>query len=131
MLSDAKIRLQFLRFIAVGLLSTTINYGIFSLLYGLFGFYYLIASFFGFISGVMIGYPINKYWTFGIIEQDNKISLLKYISVYICSLILGQMFLYFFVEYLGFAILLANFFMICITTVTNFIGIKLWVFYSR
>ena len=131
-----KLQCEFLRFITVGLLSTAVNYGVFGGLYELLGFYYLVASSIGFVLGVSVGYPLNKYWTFGTkkkkaIEKNNDLDWFKYLAVYICSLAIGQVFLYMAVEALEIAVLLANLVMICITTMTNFIGVKLWVFYSR
>jgi putative flippase GtrA len=62
-LREAKVEL--IRFLIIGGLSTILNYLVFlALLHGL-NFNYLISNSLEFIAGVSFGYLFNKKWTFG------------------------------------------------------------------
>jgi len=118
---------QFLRFCVVGFLSTLVNYVVFLIGYKLLGVNYLLSSGLGFIVGVLIGYRLNKYWTFSATKME-KGYFIKYSLIYSISLVLGLLFLDFQVRILSFSPLIANIFTIVLTTCTNFIGSKWWVF---
>jgi len=121
------IKKQFLKFIVVGFFSTTVNYSFFYLLYEFLGIYYLIAAASGFIAGVLAGYGFNKKWTFGI-KGTTQNYVYKYYIIYVVSLILSMFVLEFLVSQIGLTPEIANLLTIGFTTITNFIGIKAWVF---
>ena len=121
------IKKQFLKFVVIGVLSTTVNYSIFYILYQSLSVYYMKASSMGFIVGVLAGYRLNKSWTF-CIKEKTKDYIYKYFIVYFISLILGLGLLKFFVTVLGIVPKLATFLMIGFTTCTNFLGTKFLVF---
>lgn len=118
---------QFIKFIIVGAVSTLVNYSVFYVLLSHYYVNYLLASASGFIAGVVFGYFLNKLWTFNAKGSSNS-TILKYFFVYILSLILSLVFLNISVEILGVNVKIANILAIGITTCTNFIGIKRWVF---
>ena len=157
-LREAKVELM--RFLIIGGLSTILNYLVFlALLHGL-NFNYLIANALGFIAGVGFGYPFNKKWTFGHQQKNSRPlsirdmtswheprhaslqrtqsrismghtgnSLLpKYCLVYLASLLLSIIFLKIAVGLVGISPEIANIFAICLTTCTNFLGTKFFVF---
>ena len=89
------------RFILVGAFSTTINYSIFSLLYKVMSIYYIFSSVLGYLTGLSVGYLLNKNWTY-IAQIDKSKSYIysymfmqgRYKSVYTvsvrgCMLVLG------------------------------------------
>jgi putative flippase GtrA len=119
---------QFIKFIIVGIWSTIVNYGIFYVLLDFVKMNYLLSSAVGFISGVFAGYELNKQWTYGIKEKVRKKVLVNYYFVYILSLILSLIFLKIAVGLIGIDARIANIFAIGITTCTNFLGTKLFVF---
>ena len=121
------IKKQFLKFIIVGGFSTIVNYSVFYFLYEILEVHYIISSASGFIVGVFAGYGFNKKWTFGIREKAARYAY-KYYIVYIISLILSLFVLKFLVSQIGLSPEIANVLTICFTTITNFVGIKLWVF---
>ena len=121
------VKQQFLKFITIGVLSTIVNYTIFYALYRFLAVDYVVASGIGFVSGVFAGYGLNKNWTFGVKEKAKQY-VYKYYIVYIVSLFLGLGFLEFLVVVLGIIPELANALTIILTTCTNFIGVKFWVF---
>ena len=121
------IKQQFLKFIVIGVFSTLVNYITFYVLYQVLMTHYTLASATGFIIGVFSGYGFNKRWTFGVTEKAYQF-IYKYYAVYIISLGLGLLFLSFLVAILGITPLIAQLLTIGLTTCTNFVGTKLWVF---
>tara|TARA_B100001146_G_C16145047_1_gene418538 strand:- start:72 stop:446 length:375 start_codon:yes stop_codon:yes gene_type:complete len=118
---------QFLKFILVGITSTVINYSIFYVFYSYFFLNYLFSAFFGYVAGVFVGYSLNVRWTFGV-KKDEERSLLKYLLIYLLTLILAVIFLYSLVAALNFKPSIAYIFVVVFATLTNFIGMKYWVF---
>lgn len=119
---------QFVRFIIIGVFSTVVNYLAFYLLFHQASFNYMLASAFGFILGVVVGYSLNKYWTFEVGRDAQDQFVYKYGAVYLASLLLGLLFLKFLVGSLDLPPDFANFVTIGLTTCTNFIGVKYFVF---
>jgi len=117
-----------LKFGIVGVVATCLNYGSFALLCKLLGVYYLASSALGYILGLIIGYYLNKYWTF--INQINKIKnyFWGYIIVYVISLIASQLLLLIQVETLNMNPMYSNIFAIILSSIMNFIGINYFVF---
>lgn len=113
------------RFIMVGVLSTFLNYSVFYLL--LFWFSYLFASSAGYITGVCLGYFLNKGWTFEVFDTGHVVTV-KYFLIYLFSLILGLLILYFLVDLMKMNPKFANIFNIFFTTISNFLGLKFLVF---
>ena len=121
------IKEQFMKFIVIGIISTILNYSLFYILYIFISLHYVIAASLGFILGVFAGYKFNKSWTFDV-KEKNKFFVHKYCIVYVSSLLTGLIFLFLLVENFNFIAEIANFFMIGLTTILNFIGTKYWVF---
>lgn len=117
---------QFSKFLLVGLGSTAVNYGVF-LIFLNFS-HYLLASAIGFIAGVFFGFFLNKNWTFSSSDIEARSILIHYFAVYLFSLCLSLIFLRITVGALGIPPQIANFLAICLTTCTNFIGTKFFVF---
>ncbi|MBX9852360.1 MAG: GtrA family protein [Cytophagaceae bacterium] len=118
---------QALRYMAVGLFATLLNYGVFYFLLEFGKVNYLIASGTGFFSGVIAGYFFNRKWTFA--HSRSSLGLLiKYNMVYLLSLALSLIILKVAVDYLRISPELGNIFAIGITTCTNFFGLKYLVF---
>lgn len=115
------------RFLVVGGLSTIVNYSSFYFLLSQMSWGYIHSASSGFLLGVLVGYYLNKAWTFGV-EEANAFVFLKYLSVYIASLLSGMTFLYFQVETLDFNVYHANGTTIAFTTITNYVGVKFWAF---
>jgi putative flippase GtrA len=123
------IKKQFLKFIVIGVFSTIINYACFYALMKFFSLNYLLASATGFIAGTLAGYGLNKSWTFGVSNSQDKY-IFKYFLVYCISLILSVIVLKGLVSLLLMKPELANVIVIGMTTCTNFLGVKFLVFKS-
>jgi len=117
---------QFIKFCMVGGVSTIFNYALFFVLFT-FGVHYLIASGSGYILGVFLGFLLNKRFTFESTSKRYDFEFFKYILVYGISLFIGLGFLRLLVS-LGISVLLANAFTIALTTTTNFLGSRFFVF---
>lgn len=123
------LKVQFLKFIVVGVLSTIVNYGFFYGFLNYLGMDYLLSSALGFLFGVFAGYLINKRWTFQV-KSKNLIHVIKYYLVYSCSLVISIAILKLVVDILGMKPEIANILVIGITTCTNFVGIK-WIVFNE
>ncbi|KTR03516.1 hypothetical protein NS365_18130 [Aureimonas ureilytica] len=115
------------RFLIVGALSTVVNYSVF---YGLIllGIDYIPAAAGGFLIGVAVGYSLNKSWTFGVSAPSSPKLVASYWLVYGISLICGLLFIRGLVELLNFDPRIANLAAIVLTTCTNFLGTRFFVF---
>jgi len=123
-----KIGIQFYKFIIVGAVSTLVNYLMFYILLEFLKINYLISSAFGFLFGMVIGYFLNRKWTFQMETKTTNAEIIKYFFVYAFSLILSLIFLKIAVDAFKINAKIANFFALILTTFTNFIGIKMTVF---
>tara|TARA_B100001971_G_C18132338_1_gene505543 strand:+ start:819 stop:1088 length:270 start_codon:yes stop_codon:yes gene_type:complete len=87
----------------------------------------MLSSATGYLFGVFVGFIFNKGWTF----QYQNITVkepLQYITVYTFSLLLGLALLRLLVSKLNIPPEIANVATIALTTITNFSGLKFWVF---
>ena len=116
------------KFGIVGMLSTIFNYGIFAFLYKIISIHYIVSSVTGYVSGLFLGYLLNKNWTFITQVDKSKNYIVSYITVYSVSLVSSQAFLLFLVEFLLINPLYGNIFAIVLTTVMNFFGTNFYVF---
>ena len=118
---------QFKRFIIIGSLSTIFNYIVFLAFFST-NFNYLLSSSIGYISGLILGFMFNKKWTFQLRDHTNSIEIIKYIIVYFLSLVLSLSVLNILVNNMEIDARIANIFAIILTTMTNFLGLKFYVF---
>ena len=70
------------KFGIVGMLSTIFNYSIFAFLYKIISVYYIVSSVIGYVSGLLLGYLLNKNWTFVSQVDKSKSYIIGYIAVY-------------------------------------------------
>ena len=82
------------KFGIVGILSTVFNYGVFAFLYKIVSVHYILSSITGYVSGLLLGYFINKNWTFINQVDKSKNYIVDYFTVYVVSLFLSQVFLF-------------------------------------
>ena len=80
------------------------------------------------MAGVFVGFFLNKNWTFTANEVKAEKIVIHYFAVYIVSLGINLLFLRITVGSFEMVPELAYFLAICITTCTNFIGTKFFVF---
>ena len=117
-----------MKFLVVGSLSTILNYLVFATFFLVLNFQYLTSFTIGFLSGVALGYILNRSWTFQISDSYPMRYFFHYTIVYITSLLIGLLCMRIAVEILSIHPLVSNIGVICITTCTNYSGIRFWVF---
>ena len=124
--------LQFFKFAIVGVSNTLIAYMVYVILVKL-GFYYLLASVISFLVSVINAYYWNNKYVFQ--SETNTpwfIVLIRTIIAYAgTGLILNNVLLYFWVDVLNIASLLAPIINIFITTPINFLVNKYWAFKKK
>lgn len=119
---------EFKNFAIVGIISTAVNYLIFYSLVHFFGLHYLISSSFRFITGIFVSYGLNRIYTFSDPSIDMKNEFAAYVVVCIFSLLLSLASLWVFVELFGINPLIGNVLAIGVSTVSNFLGLKTFVY---
>lgn len=129
--------LQMKRFIIVGAISTIINYCItvFLVLIKISPEY---ASGGGYIAGFLMGYPLNKHWSFDAKNSERfKQEFIKYFFVYGVSFFINSILAYYSYKYFTSLCFFPNAIVvkvvyyipvIVITTIINFWGCKYIVF---
>ena len=119
-----------IRFSIVGGLSTVVNYACFFFMYKVLQFHYISSSSIGYIIGLLVGYGLNKNWTFIKKVLVGKSYLFQYSMAQIMGLIFCQILLYILVETFKIDPLLANIIAIGFATIVSFLLIDLFVFKS-
>ena len=117
------------RFTFVGLFNTVLTYCFYLLLLKL-GFHYQIALSADYLLGIVIGYSLNRYWTFKV-KGEIKKQFFKYLLIYILTFLLNAFLLFILVEgdYLGPE--LGQFSILLFITLISYVLQKNWVFLSR
>jgi putative flippase GtrA len=116
------------RFLIVGFSAVAVDFFTYSLLISFLA--YAPAKAVSFISGTIVAYLFNKYWTFEKRDQ-NHFEMVSFVTLYAITLLINvgvnEFVLHIFPESIGFAFLLAT----ATSTILNFIGMKWWVFRSK
>lgn len=119
---------RIIRFSIVGVISTGVNYACFLLLYKVFQLHYILSSSIGYIIGLLLGYIVNKNWTFVKKVDIDKSYILQYSIAQIMALIFCQALLFYLVEFLLFGPLLANVIALAFAAIVSFLLIDILVF---
>jgi len=120
---NKKLMSSVIRFLVVGGISTLFNYAVFFFLTKVLLVNYLWASVAGYISGLILGFFLNHFWTFESRGYNPK-TIVGYCMVYLLSLGLSTFFLWVAVGKFHLNKYFMNIIAIGITTVLNFIGLK-------
>ena len=113
---------QEIRFLFVGGLNTIVGYGIYAILV-YFQLNYLLANTISTLLGVAHSYLWNRFFTFKSKEKAGK-ELIKFISVYLLSYILGSFTLFFFKSILNISPYFAGLINLIFTTLISWFGHK-------
>jgi len=92
---------QFFRYNVVALLATSLDFSLFIVFTDIFQFWYLPSTFISAVIGGVVAFFLERNWTF--VNKDGKIShqAIKYLLVWIMSILLNTVGLYLIVEYLN------------------------------
>jgi len=121
---------RIIRFSIVGGISTVVNYTCFILIYKVLQLHYILSSSIGYIIGLLVGYSLNKNWTFVKKVIIGKSYFFQYSIAQIMGLIFCQILLYILVEAFKIDPLLANVIAIGFAAIVSFLLIDLLVFKS-
>lgn len=117
---------QLVRFNAVGVVNTLIDFGMFYLLTNL-AMPYLYAQTCSYGCGVANSYIMNKYWTFQTAGR-NMTEMVRFIAVNLISLAGSVLFIYLLHALLGLPLMPAKVGATLVIMAAGFLGNKLWVF---
>lgn len=134
-MSDKNLRagvVQFLKFNAVGLLNTLIDFAIFTLLNSL-GLVYTLAQVISYSAGTANSFILNKKVTFRDSDRGNKDSfdrmqLLKFIVLNLIVLGISLLLMHLLTDKLGIQVLVSKVLVTFVTVIINFFGSRKWVF---
>lgn len=118
---------QFVKFNAVGVLNTAIDFFVFMLLTR-FSVPYQLAHVLSYTCGLVNSFILNKLWTFQRREGLRGTEVLKFVIVNLGSLGVSLGVLTFLRDNLQFPLLAAKVFAVFFSVAINFAGNKLWVF---
>ena len=122
---------QFIKFCAIGVINTTIDFGIYFFLTrftGLTGTHIYVANAISFCAAATFSLFANKRFTF---DRADKVTLnetIKFFATAISGFALGTLTLFMLVEHLGFHDLVAKVGATGVTVIWNFLISKFWVF---
>lgn len=134
-MSDKNFRtafIQFLKFNAVGLVNTLIDFVIFTLLNSL-GMVYALAQVISYSAGTANSFILNKKVTFkdhkrGSKEGFDKAQLLKFIILNLVVLGISLLLMHLLADKLGIQVLISKVLVTFVTVIINFFGSRKWVF---
>jgi Predicted membrane protein len=118
--------IQFLRFCLVGCSNVVVSLAFYYILFFL-GCNAYIANTIGYFAGLINSYVWNIKWVFKK-NKLSKITIIKFISVYAFTYVLGMLILYILNDLIGLSPVISPIINIIITTPINFFLIKYWSF---
>jgi putative flippase GtrA len=119
---------QFLKFLLVGILNTTIQYVVFWILLSVAGINYLLASVLGYCLGMINSYVMNRRWTFASKNPQVLSEGMKFIAVNLLALGTNMALLFFLVSLEHFRPQMAQLWAIAGSVAVNFALNRIWTF---
>lgn len=116
-----------MRFLLTGAFTNGVGYGVFLIAVYVFGIGHKTTATFLFVIGVTIGFTLNKNWTFKS-KAPYSTTLFKYLAIYISGYFINILFLYVFVDYLGYEVGWSQFIAIGFLTIYYFVMNKFFIF---
>jgi putative flippase GtrA len=119
---------QRVRFLIVGGINTAVGYGTFAAVIFLGG-HYIVANVIATAVGMTVSYFLNKYFTFRQYKKSFT-EIIRFISVYFFSFMLGNVVLYVMVDIISVSPYLAGALNLIFTTLISWFGHKYFSFRS-
>jgi putative flippase GtrA len=119
---------QRVRFLIVGGINTAVGYGTFAAVIFLGG-HYIVANVIATAVGMTVSYFLNKYFTFRQYKKSFT-EIIRFISVYFVSFMLGNVVLYVMVDIISISPYLAGALNLIFTTLISWFGHKYFSFRS-
>lgn len=118
---------QFIKFGLVGVSNTLLFFSVYTLLWKVFGVWYVAASALGFAVGAINGFLWNRAWTFKGHVSDG-LTPVRWFVVQAAGDGVNSGLLYVFVDGIGFGKLVGQAVTIVIVTVLTFLANRAWTF---
>ncbi|AIQ39190.1 GtrA family protein [Paenibacillus sp. FSL R7-0297] len=124
--------IQFLKFNAVGLLNTLVDFAVFTLLHSL-GMINTPAQIISYSAGTANSFFWNKKVTFrdrdiGNKEGFDRMQLVRFIVLNLLVLVISVLLIHILTDSLGIQVLIAKVLVTFVTVIINFFGSRKWVF---
>ncbi len=94
-------RYQFIRFIAVGSVSTVVDFGLLALFTEVFGLFYLTSATLSFVVANIVNFVLSKRWTFKNLNTNSMRQYVVFVSIGAIGLLINNGILYMGVEMFG------------------------------
>lgn len=120
--------LSFFRFLIVGVFASIVNLLCFLIFFYILNVFEILTYSISYIVGVASGYFFNKKWAFNYKKSSKNTLFSKYLLVYIINLFIGMGFFELVLILFRINELLVQFIVIIITAISNFLGLKIFVF---
>ncbi len=89
---------SFIRYNAVAIFATAIDFGTFLFLKDIVGLWYVLSGFLGAVFGGIVAFVLNRNWVFVSQDKNVKIQIIKYLLTWGGSIMLNTYGLYLLVE---------------------------------
>lgn len=119
---------QVLRFGFSGAATNLCNYLVFLVLLRRFGIHHAISSVAGFFAGFIVGFFLNKHYTFGIAGRSVAGEMTKFLVVNLLSLVANTLMIFAMVDGAGIIPEAGQVAAILVSALVNFSGMRWWVF---
>ncbi len=121
---------EFIRYLTVGFLCVSCELSIFYTLQ-YWHVQYLVSNTAGFITASIVGYFLQKYWTFKNFHSNHLQQMIRFAAVLAWGYVLGMCVLYLLVDRLLVPVSIAKLIQVCIVMVSNYLGQKIITFKKR
>ena len=116
------------KFLIVGMVSSLLNLFVFYILFYKFKLNDLLSYSVAYIFGVLIGFILNKNWSFNNQDRNWEPLLIRYFLVYTFNLFFGMLCFKFLSTIFNCEDIIIQIFVIVITATCNYLGLKTIVF---
>ena len=122
---------QFIRFSLVGSSGVLVNLAVYTCAIYILSWHYLPAGTVSFMVAMTNNFILNRYWTFKS-HQNGEAGAggqyFRYLLVTLFGYLVNMALLWFFIDGLHWHAVLSQLLAIMVTTLSNFLGSKLWAF---
>lgn len=119
---------KIIKYVLVGGCCATIEFSIFSILVLYFQIYYMLANVFAATIVTVIGFWIQKYWTFKDYNQSYVTQMIKYFTVIGIGFLFDNLLVYLFIGILKLHIFIGKPLQLFIVFFWNYSGQRFWTF---
>lgn len=129
MLREAIHKSTFIKYNAVAMTATTVDFLFLVFLTEVLGFWYLLSAIIGSTFGGIVAFMLERNWTFKKTNGVVRKQALRYLFIWLSSLLLNTVFLYLFVDIFEIQYILSRLIVAVLVSVTfNYFTHKYYIF---